>query len=170
MNPQITSHIDRDVTGPPSDTSGDVSVRTVTTDEERRECFNLRRQVFVVEQGLFQDTDVDEHDEGAVHLAAFVNGDLVGTVRCYKHSPGSWYGGRLAVRRGFRSGAVGTHLVRKAVQTMRETPDVSRFLATIQAQNVTFFERLGWRRLDRPFLLNGLEHQLMDIPMRLKRT
>lgn len=150
---------------PPVDRESDVSVRVVATQEELKECFSLRHQVFVVEQGIFSDTDLDEFDKGAVHLVAIVDGAIVGTVRCYKHSPGLWYGGRLAVRRGFRSGSVGTRLVRKAVQTMRETPNVKRFLATIQIQNVQFFEHLGWRCLDRPFQLNRIEHQLMESPL-----
>jgi predicted GNAT family N-acyltransferase len=63
---------------------------------------------------------------------------------------------------GFRAGSVGTLLVRKAVQTMWETPEVKQFLATIQIQNVPFFERLGWRCLGRPFQMNEMEHQLME--------
>ena len=84
-------------------------------------------------------------------------------VRCYRHRGGTWYGGRLAVRPEYRTGVnIGALLVRKAVELMRARPDVKRFLATVQFQNVRFFQRLGWLRLGKPFLLQGRKHQLME--------
>ena len=84
-------------------------------------------------------------------------------MRCYHHRGGVWFGGRLAVRREFRSGVnIGAMLVRKAVSLMTERGDVRRFLASIQIQNVRFFQRLGWVRMGKTFVMNGLKHQIME--------
>ncbi len=37
-----------------------------------------------------------------------------------------------------------------------------KFLAYIQTQNVSFFERLGWKALEEPIIYEGLPHQLME--------
>jgi len=117
----------------------------------------------VSEQGLFPITDRDAHDDQAIPIIAEVGGRLAGVVRCYRQHGGAWSGGRLAVRPEYRTGVnIGALLVRKAVELMRARPDVRRFLATVQFQNVRFFQRLGWRRLGKPFLLQGRKHQLME--------
>jgi putative N-acetyltransferase (TIGR04045 family) len=145
---------------------GTIHVGIVRTAADIQQCLEIRHEVFVTEQRLFPDSDRDDYDDTAIHIAAVAYKRIVGTVRCYERHPGLWYGGRLAVLREFRTGRVGTLLVQKAVQTMRENPDVQRFLATIQIQNVRFFEKLGWWSLGPPRLLNGRKHQLMEIGVR----
>ena len=52
---------------------------------------------------MFQDTDEDEHDDDAIHILAWVNGEIAGCVRCYRNRGDVWYGGRLAVLPKFRT-------------------------------------------------------------------
>jgi len=163
MQPGMPSSRHKEATNLQSEAVGTIDVGIVQTETEIRECLNIRHVVFVTEQRLFPDTDRDDHDDTAIHIAAVADDRIIGTVRCYERRPGLWYGGRLAVLEEHRTGRVGTLLVQKAVQTMREKPEVNRFLATIQIQNVRFFEKLGWWSLGRPRLLNGKKHQLMEI-------
>ncbi len=143
------------------------SVRLVVahTEEELAACHAVRQAVFVEEQKLFQADDEDAHDTDALHILARVNGEVAGVVRCYPARDGIWYGGRLAVLRRFRS-RLGAMLVKKAVEVMESRPDVRRFFATVQLQNVRFFKRLHWVPLGRPFLYSGCRHQLMERPLR----
>jgi len=122
----------------------------------------LRRDVFVEEQGLFEADDLDGADGAAIPIIALAGEEVVGVVRCYRRFGGTWFGGRLAVARGHRTGMLGARLVRLAVELMEGRPDVRRFYATVQAQNVRFFERLGWLPRGRPFHLAGHEHRLME--------
>src|SRR6201995_5211756 len=80
----------------------------------------LRRQVFCVEQGLFEGSDRDAVDESAIPIVAIslfgIAADaVVGTVRIHPHpeDPGVWWGSRLAVTGQYRRlGAVGAGLIR----------------------------------------------------------
>ncbi len=142
---------------------GAVTVRVAETDAEIEEYLRLRHEVFVSEQGIFPVSDRDVHDDRAIPIIALAAGAVAGVVRCYPRGSGVWYGGRLAVRPEFRSGVnIGGLLVRKAVELMRARPDVRRFLATVQFQNVRFFQRIGWIRLGKPFCLRGKKHQIME--------
>jgi putative N-acetyltransferase (TIGR04045 family) len=88
-------------------------------------------------------------------------------VRCYHDGAGVWFGGRLAVRPEYRVGFnLGPLLVKKAVEIMEERSDVQRFLATVQIQNVRFFQRLGWVRIGEPFVMQGCKHQTMEKKLR----
>lgn len=126
----------------------------------------LRREVFVLEQGLFEEHDADPQDAGALPIVALAGERVVGVVRCYRKWEGVWFGGRLAVARDHRTGTLGARLVRKACELMEARADVTRFFATVQAQNVRFFQRLGWTCRGREFALKGHPHRLMEYPLR----
>jgi putative N-acetyltransferase (TIGR04045 family) len=128
--------------------------------------YRVRNQVFVAEQGIYSVTDRDKYDAQAIPLVAIMDGTVVGTVRCYHLRNKLWYGGRLAVLPEYRVYNIGAALVRQAVETMRSHPEVERFLATVQIQNVRFFQRLGWKSIGHPILLKGVKHQLMEFPLR----
>ena len=135
------------------------------TETERQGHFAVRHAIFVEEQALFNGTDLDDHDEQAVHLVAVdqETGVVVGAVRCYPVDEDTWFGGRLAVLKEFRHNgvAIGPGLCKLAEQVVIEH-GCRCFLAHIQVQNVRFFERLGWQKVGEPELHYGQPHQLMQ--------
>src|SRR5689334_2066347 len=79
----------------------------------------VRHQVFVVQQKLFDQTDVDSWDScgDTLHAVALVDGSVVGTVRLYPLRDGVWKGDRLAVLPSARVHRLGAALVNFAVRT-----------------------------------------------------
>jgi putative N-acetyltransferase (TIGR04045 family) len=126
----------------------------------------LRRAIFAEEQGLFEGSDFDEHDAHALPIVAEsqiagMADRVVGVVRIFRSEPGTWYGGRLGVRREFRRfGAIGTALIATACSTAH-AHGCQRFLATVQLANVRYFERHHFRVL-REVQVLGRPHQLMQ--------
>lgn len=137
-----------------------VTCRIVETEQELLEAYRIRHETFVQEQRLFRNSDRDSFDGRAVHIVALLDGEVVGTVRVYEKSTGTWYGGRLAVRKGFR-GRVGGLLVKKAVETVKERK-AGRFLAYVQLPNVPFFKRNRWKSVGGVRVYRGTPHQLME--------
>jgi putative N-acetyltransferase (TIGR04045 family) len=131
-----------------------------------RAYFQLRREIFATEQGLFEESDRDSYDEYASPIVA--QGEIagmpdavVGVVRIYHESDDTWYGGRLGVSRAYRRvGAVGTALITEAVSTAHGW-GCRRFLATVQEANARYFEHHHFRRLQALDLL-GRPHYLMQ--------
>jgi putative N-acetyltransferase (TIGR04045 family) len=127
----------------------------------------IRRRVFVEEQGFFEASDVDvhDHDPATVRVLGLCGRVAGGAVRLYPlGEPGLWKGDRLAVLPEFRSIGMGGPLVRFAVRTAGAAGG-SRMLAHVQPANVVFFERLGWRAVGRPVDYVGHPHQLMEIDL-----
>jgi putative N-acetyltransferase (TIGR04045 family) len=132
--------------------------------------FALRQAIFAEEQQIFQGNDIDEWDAIAYPIIA-VTPDLqqpdwqksdlqkiVGVVRIYEVEPGLWYGGRLGTHPDYRKGwQIGKGLIEKAVITAN-TWGCDQFLATVQMQNVRFFQRLHWRSLQEKTLCDRLHH------------
>lgn len=145
--------------------------RAASTAEDLELHHRIRHQVFVVEQGLFDGSDVDSHDAApdVVHALGAWNGHLAGTVRFFpiEAAGGLWQGDRLAVLPGFRLG-LGAPLVRFAVTTAAERGG-REMVAHIQLPNVAFFERIGWHTYGEVETYVGVTHQPMAIDLRLWR-
>jgi putative N-acetyltransferase (TIGR04045 family) len=127
--------------------------------------FELRRQIFVEEQRIFTTSDVDAVDAIAYPIIALKSesqhSDVLGVVRIYEPEPRLWYGGRLGTHPEHRRALqVGKGLIYKAVTTAN-TWGCDRFLATVQLQNVRFFQRLHWHSLEE-LEIHGLPHHLME--------
>lgn len=134
----------------------------------------LRSAIFCQEQHLFEASDRDDHDRIAYPIAAINHsplpnpssphaepGQVVGVVRILEASPRLWYGGRLGVHHDFRRhNQIGKGLIWKAVTTAHGW-GCDRFLATVQIQNVRFFQRLHWQSIEA-MEIRGVQHHLME--------
>lgn len=131
------------------------------SEEEKLRCFDVRKKVFVQEQGLFERSDIDRKDPRSVHIAAVREGGIVGTVRVHDEGNGIWWGSRLAVLPEHR-GDVGRHLVKKAEEIVRGRGG-RQLLALIQTQTVDFFVKCGWRKKSSEHTMYlGRPHVLME--------
>jgi putative N-acetyltransferase (TIGR04045 family) len=135
------------------------------TQAENNAYFALRHQIFVEEQRVFADSDIDRIDEIAYPIiaveedAAFV--EVLGVVRIYEPEPGLWYGGRLGTHPDRRRGwQIGKGLIHQAVTTANAW-GCDRFLATVQIQNVRLFQRFHWDSLEE-LEIQGIVHHLMQ--------
>ena len=151
--------------------SQDIVAEVASEPWQRQAYFRLRQQIFAAEQGLFEGSDGDEWDRSATPIVALgrvlgIADEVVGVVRIYPangcpENGGTWYGGRLAVAREYRRvGAVGGALIHTAVSTAHAL-GCRRFLATVQAQNVRYFERYHFRR-EGEVDVCGRPHALMQ--------
>ena len=141
-----------------------IVIRQAITEDEIREVFSIRKEVFVTEQGMFQGSDVDENDSNSIYLIAQSNGTIVGTVRAFPVDGNSWIGGRLAVRKNFRGSRAGFFLVQEAVKLVKSKKG-RRFSANIQEKNINFFKKLGWIPVGNVFDHMGYPHQIMEVDL-----
>lgn len=150
---------------PQHKTQPQVEVYIARTAAELAGHFEVRRQVFVDEQGLFDQTDRDRWDDTALHVVAVVDTEVVGAVRLYQlDEAGLWQGDRLSVTENARKQRAGGPLVRFAVKTAGEL-DGHLMIARIQAPIVPLFRFLGWECVGGLIDYCGIAHQRMTIPL-----
>ena len=137
-----------------------VICRRIASEDELAECFDIRRKVFVQEQHLFEHSDRDDYDGQAIHIAAFYQSRIIGTVRVYQDAGGAWWGGRLAVLKKYR-GRAGRELVSAAVALVK-LQGAEHFYANILSENLNFFKNIGWRPVGVEFLLHDRPHRLVE--------
>ena len=145
-------------------------VRVAEDPADREACFAVRKEVFVVEQGVPQDLEYDAYDAHAVHVLA-VRDDgvplgagrlLHGEVAAAKTGGEAGVGslGRLAVVEAARGLGIGIALVRGIEDAAR-----ARGLAAVdlhaQTHALGFYERLGYVAYGPEFPDAGIAHRAM---------
>ena len=152
----------------------EILCRPVAGPDEEARHHRIRHEVFVLEQEVFDASDLDAHDasDATIKVVAWTAAPITGwepggAVRLYPLESGIWQGDRLAVLAPFRAWNLGGHLVRFAVDTAAALGGVE-MVAHVQTANVRFFERLGWQRQGVEELYVGLPHQLMSIDLTVR--
>ncbi len=145
-------------------------VREAVSDEDRAACFVVRKEVFVVEQGVPEEIEYDAYDASAVHVLAVRSEDglplgtgrlLFGEAALAKTGDlavGSL--GRLAVAQPARGLGVGVALVRAIEECARER-GLSAVDLHAQTHALGFYDRLGYEVYGPEFLDAGIEHRAM---------
>ena len=110
--------------------------------EDLKSCHALRRAVFIEEQEVPEDLEVDGLDDTALHLLATLDGRPVGTARMLlKGDTGKI--GRVCVLRDLRGQGVGAALIRAAVEELRAL-GLARAVLGSQVHAIPFYEKLGF--------------------------
>ncbi len=116
----------------------------------------LRHEVFVEEQGVPIELELDEYDAVAVHALALEGGTPIGTGRLLPDA----HIGRMAVRHSHRGQGVGGLLLGALVEEARRRGDASVVLAA-QCHAQGFYRGHGFRAEGQVFMDAGIEHVLM---------
>jgi predicted GNAT family N-acyltransferase len=123
----------------------------------------VRFAVFVAEQGVPEEIELDDRDPACVHVLAFENAEPVGTGRVDLDAAGKI--GRVAVLATARGRGVGTELMQQlhAIARDRGLPSV---WCHAQVTAVPFYARLGYRASGERFAEAGIPHVRMELDLR----
>jgi predicted GNAT family N-acyltransferase len=123
----------------------------------RAQASAVRFAVFVKEQGVPAEIELDEHDAAAVHaLALDPRGEVLGTGRLLPDGRI----GRMAVLVSARGRGVGAHILRALVDAARARGD-GRIELHAQIRAVGFYRRHGFTAVGEPYEEAGIAHQTM---------
>jgi predicted GNAT family N-acyltransferase len=121
--------------------------------------FQLRKDVFVHEQGVPQSEEIDVDDFTASHLIAISAGEVVGVLRLVKKDEHIKIG-RVAVRATARRRGIAKRLMLHAMESAR-TEGHKRFYLAAQLDKIDFYTRLGFTAFGEEFLDGGMPHRAM---------
>lgn len=98
----------------------EIRVKRIRSDKQLAKAFGIRMRVFVKEQGVPRDIELDRDDDRAIHFLAFIGDRAVGTARLVWQR-GSAKIGRMAVLRRHRGRGVGKKLLKRAIETAKRS-------------------------------------------------
>jgi predicted GNAT family N-acyltransferase len=154
------------------------TIRLAADEAERVAAYAVRSDVFVTEQGVPADLELDELDEVADHFVASDGDDgdasrtrAGGAGRLVVEDPGFegsdpalgpvGHLGRLAVRPETRGTGLGVDLVR-AIEARAADRGLRVVALSAQTQALGFYERLGYTAYGPEFDDAGLPHRWMS--------
>ncbi len=132
-------------------------VKVAETEDERRAAFDLRIQVFVNEQGVPAEEELDAADETATHAVALLNGEVVGTGRMVAVEPRSARIGRMAVRYEWRKQGIGGRILR-TLEEESSRRGLKEAVLHAQTYVKSFYASHGYVEAGAAFLEVGIEH------------
>lgn len=133
-------------------------VRTASPDELPR-CIAVRRVVFIEEQDVAEEIEVDGRDPEATHFIAEDEGGVIGTARL-RAVQGEAKAERVAVLREHRGRGVGAELM-AALEAEATGRGLSAVVLGAQEHAVPFYEGIGYRVFGAAFLDANIPHRWM---------
>ena len=137
-------------------------IKILKSEEELNLGFALRIEVFVREQKVPMELELDEkdHSENTVHIGYFHDDNLIGVARLIDIDKDVIHIGRVVIDKEYRGKGIGRELIvgcettAKNILKREVTVELS---AQIQAEK--FYESLGYNRVnDKIYLDAGIEH------------
>ncbi|HEX7217996.1 MAG TPA: GNAT family N-acetyltransferase [Burkholderiales bacterium] len=116
----------------------------------------IRFAVFVEEQGVPFEIELDEYDPVSLHALAFVGKKAVGTGRLLPDG----HIGRMAVLASHRNKGIGAALLKKLMDAAKQRGDAEIGLSA-QVQAVPFYRAHGFEPEGDEYMEAGIRHQAM---------
>lgn len=126
-------------------------------------CRQLRRTVFIEEQGVSEADEVDDKDGDAIHLLALQDGVPVGSARLLLNGDTGKIG-RVCVLKSHRGTGLGAALIRAAIDELRAQGMKTAKLGS-QTHALGFYERLGFIPHGPEYMDAGIPHRDMTLAL-----
>jgi ElaA protein len=140
-------------------------IRVVAAADERlkRMAFEIRRRVFIEEQGVPEAIELDDDDRRAHHALAMLGGRTIGCARMVVHREDAKIG-RMAVLREWRGRGVGRRLLDFMVGEARAL-GCRRAVLHAQLHAEGFYLKAGFRPVGPEFDEAGIPHRRMELDL-----
>ncbi len=133
-----------------------MDIRWLEGNEDLTEAYNIRLKVFVEEQDVPIEEEIDEIDMIAQHIIVYKNSIPVGTGRVFQQKD-KFYLGRIAVLKTYRGQNIGDFMVRKL---MEKAFEMGAHEVHIHAQITVeeFYKKQGFKPYGKEYYEAGIKH------------
>ena len=126
------------------------SAPSISRTDDLAACHAIRRAVFIEEQAVPEDLEIDDLDGQAIHLLAVAGGRAVGTAR---------------ILLAGETGKIGRVAVLADLDELRAQPGVTTAKLGAQTHALGFYERLGFVAFGPVYDDAGIPHRDMSRPL-----
>lgn len=137
-------------------------IRILESGKERSLGFNLRTKVFVNEQNVPKELELDEKDnsEYTIHIGYFKDDKLIGIARLIDMDKDIIHIGRVAIDKNHRGEGIGYKLILGCEDIAKNVLNKDFTIelgAQLYAEN--FYKKLGYNRINNNIYIDaGIEH------------
>merc|ERR550514_1031853 len=131
------------------------------TPQEAHDIFQLRIEVFYLEQGCLSN-DIDGIDPDAIHAFAYEETTMVAYARSFPlQNSSKWTFGRVLTRKSHRKRGISRKLLSLVLKEMRAN-GVARVHISAQAHLKTYYSSFGFKPEGEEYMEENIPHIGMD--------
>ncbi len=127
-------------------------------------CLDIRRAVFIVEQNVDEDIEMDGLEDQGIHVLLTKDGAPAGTARIMVNGAAGKIG-RVAVLKQYRGLGLGKVVMEECARILRDTPGVTEARLGAQVHALAFYEGLGYRVSGDEYIEADIPHRPMAMPL-----
>lgn len=132
----------------------ELKIKKVENEKELKQVFNIRKKVFIEEQNVPVDVEMDEFDETAEHFIAYIGVTPIGCARI--RTNGFVKLERIAIAKEHRRKGYGTQLTEYLIDISKK--DNKEIIMHSQGYVKNFYKKFGFEIVGEPFYEGGIEH------------
>jgi predicted GNAT family N-acyltransferase len=136
-----------------------VKIKTVKSKEELAQAYHVRMVVFVEEQNVPAEEELDAHDKVSTHFIGYEDKEVIAVSRL-RFSDDYGKLERICVLKEHRGKSHGSHLI-EAMEAAIIEKGYTKAKLNAQTRAVSFYERLGYVVVSGEFMDAGIPHVTM---------
>ena len=140
---------------------GKFSYGLVESVKELIEAFEVRKKVFIEEQGIPEHLELDGHDSEALHIIAKDDERVIGTARVLFLAANQAKLERMAISKPSRRKGIGRRLIYYLNEELRKR-QIEQVVLHAQYPVVDFYKSCGFKESGSPFWEAGIKHIKMQ--------
>jgi predicted GNAT family N-acyltransferase len=138
-----------------------VFAKVVENNEELDQAYTIRKKVFVEEQGVPLELEIDEFDASAVHFIVYDDQTPIAASRFREYEPNVGKVERVCVLKEYRGKQIGNLLMNKIEQYATEK-DFKKLKLNAQVYAIPFYEKLQYKITSDEFMDADIPHRSME--------
>lgn len=111
--------------------------------DAEQEAYSIRKRVFIEEQGVPEEMELDEYDPSAWHALAYLDSECIGTARLVTLPGSVGRIGRMAVLPIHRRQGIGERLL-SALLELSKSQGITQLELHAQLSAIPFYEKYGF--------------------------
>ncbi|MBE3570754.1 MAG: GNAT family N-acetyltransferase [Bacillales bacterium] len=136
-----------------------MQVKVVATIDELEQAFQIRKKVFVEEQHVPMEEEIDQYEKEAIHFLFLQKGNPAGAGR-FRIVEGKGKAERICVLPEARGLGAGKAIM-KAIEEYARSQNVPALKLNAQIHAIPFYEKLGYKVVSEEFMDAGIPHKTM---------
>lgn len=136
-----------------------MDLRVVNTEEELQDAFTIRKKVFVEEQNVPLEEEIDQFEDDSNHFLLYNNEEAIGAGR-FRILDGLGKVERICVMKDARGTGAGKEIMTGIEEYARKL-NISTLKLNAQTYAIPFYEKLGYVVVSEEFLDAGIPHKTM---------
>ena len=137
-----------------------ITLKRIDNDQDLKKAHSIREQVFVQEQNVPRDAELDQYEAEAKHYLATYDGVPCGAAR-WRETEGGIKLERFAVLQPYRNKKIGAHVLQAVLEDVQASHPDKKIYLNAQLPAVNFYKQHGFVTEGEMFSECDIDHYKM---------